>query len=107
MPHMSSDLHRLPDNVPGDFYVDSSCIDCGTCREVAPATFAEGRAASFVHRQPVSEHDAHRARMALVACPVAAIRTETRHVLQPARAAFPEHIESGVYYCGYASEASF
>ena len=23
---------RLPENVPGDFYVDSTCIDCDACR---------------------------------------------------------------------------
>src|SRR5215468_75466 len=37
---MASLVARLPANVAGDFFVDASCIDCGTCRWVAPASFA-------------------------------------------------------------------
>jgi glyoxylase-like metal-dependent hydrolase (beta-lactamase superfamily II)/ferredoxin len=104
---MASVAKRLADNVPGDFFVDSSCIDCGTCRQVAPATFAEGRDASYVHRQPGDGEQAHRARMALVACPVAAIGSKSRQDLRDARRAFPEHLQDGVYYCGYAAESSY
>ena len=98
---------RLPENVEGEFFVDSTCIDCGTCRQVAPATFAEGRDASFVQRQPAGESEAHRARIALVACPVAAIGAERKQRIAAARDAFPEPIEENVYYCGYAAESSY
>jgi len=104
---MAAIAKRLPANVPGDFFVDSTCIDCGTCRQIAPASFAEGRDASYVRHQPAGEAEAHRARMALVACPVAAIGTATKHVFGAARAAFPEHLEDGVHYCGYAAESSY
>jgi len=30
---------RLPENAPGDFFVDSTCIDCDACRQIAPAVF--------------------------------------------------------------------
>ncbi|MGZ5426499.1 MAG: 4Fe-4S domain-containing protein, partial [Thermoanaerobaculia bacterium] len=30
---------RLPENAPGDFYVDRTCIDCATCRQMAPEVF--------------------------------------------------------------------
>jgi glyoxylase-like metal-dependent hydrolase (beta-lactamase superfamily II)/ferredoxin len=98
---------RLPSNVPGEFFVDSTCIDCGTCRQVAPEAFAEGRDASYVYRQPEDEAAAKRAAMALVACPVAAIGTEKKRDVAAARAAFPEPIADGVYYCGWAAESSF
>jgi glyoxylase-like metal-dependent hydrolase (beta-lactamase superfamily II)/ferredoxin len=104
---MATVSKRLATNIPGDFFVDSTCIDCGTCREVAPGTFAEGRDASYVWRQPCDQTEVHRGRMALVACPVAAIGTETKHSFGAARAAFPEPIEDGVYYCGWASESSY
>lgn len=104
---MASASKRLESNAEGDFFVDSTCIDCGTCRQVAPKVFAEGRDWSYVHHQPRDEAEAHRARMALVACPVAAIGTDGKHVLVEARSAFPELLEDGVYYCGYASEASY
>jgi glyoxylase-like metal-dependent hydrolase (beta-lactamase superfamily II)/ferredoxin len=104
---MAMPSKRLPSNVPGDFFVDSTCIDCGTCRQVAPATFAEGDDASFVFRQPLEAAGAQRALMALVACPVAAIGTEAKHDIGSAREAFPEPIDAGVYYCGWAAESSF
>ena len=104
---MAEIAKRLAANVAGDFFVDSTCIDCGTCRQVAPDTFAEGRDASYVQRQPAGEAQSHRARMALVACPVAAIGTETKHRINAARDAFPELLEDGVYYCGYAAESSY
>jgi ferredoxin len=98
---------RLAANVRGEFFVDSTCIDCGTCRQVAPDSFAEGDDASYVYRQPVDEAAAKRAAMALVACPVAAIGTEKKRDVAAARAAFPEPIADGVYYCGWAAESSF
>ena len=30
---------KLSTNVAGDFFVDSTCINCDTCRQLAPATF--------------------------------------------------------------------
>src|SRR2546428_7139017 len=104
---MAEIAKRLAANVAGDFFVDSTCIDGGPCRQVAPDAFAEGRDASYVHRQPAGEAQSHRARMALVACPVAAIGTQTKHRIGPARDAFPELLEDHVYYCGYAAESSY
>jgi len=104
---MAALTKRLAENAPGDFYVDSTCIDCGTCRQVAPATFADGRDASYVHSQPASDDESHRARMALVACPVAAIGTRAKHAFGAARGAFPEPLEEGVHYCGWAADASY
>ena len=68
---------------------------------------APGRDASYVARQPGDEAALHRARMALVACPVGAIGTESKHAFGAARSAFPEPIEDGVYYCGWAAESSY
>ena len=104
---MAALAKRLPSNVPGEFFVDSTCIDCGTCRQVAPESFAEGSDASYVYRQPVSDAAAQRAAMALVACPVAAIGTATKRDVAAARRAFPELLDDGVYYCGWAAESSF
>jgi len=60
---------RLPENVPGDFFVDSTCIDCDACRQIAPETFSEDGDVSIVHHQPENEAETKRALMALVACP--------------------------------------
>jgi glyoxylase-like metal-dependent hydrolase (beta-lactamase superfamily II)/ferredoxin len=101
---------RLPDNAPGEFFVDASCIDCAVCREVAPEVFAaEGSATeqSYVRAQPVAPASRLRAAMALVACPTASIGTVDKIDLRAAVAAFPDPIEDGVSFCGYASESSF
>jgi len=99
---------RLPQNVPGEFYVDSSCIDCDTCRWMAPAVFsrAEEIEQSFVSRQPDSVN-AERARMALVACPTASIGTVHKTDVRSAARCFPEQVAENVYYCGFASERSY
>ena len=36
---MATITDRLPINVAGRFYVDSSCIDCDQCRTEAPEFF--------------------------------------------------------------------
>jgi glyoxylase-like metal-dependent hydrolase (beta-lactamase superfamily II)/ferredoxin len=130
---MASRDKRLPANVDGDIYVDSTCIDCDTCRWVAPATFDEVAEQSRVYRQPQTPEELQRALMALVACPTASIGMTQKHDLKPVIAAFPELIEAtgngaarngtasdgaardaglaraadGVYYCGFHHEASF
>lgn len=98
---------RLPDNAPGDFYVDRSCIDCGTCRWMAGATFADGDDHAFVATQPVGEAERAAALQALLACPTASIGTLSKQDLAPARAAFPLPIDGNVFHCGYHAEASF
>ena len=49
---------RLPNNVAGKYYVDSSCIDCDQCRAQAPEYFArDDNGFSFVIRQPVTAEE--------------------------------------------------
>jgi glyoxylase-like metal-dependent hydrolase (beta-lactamase superfamily II)/ferredoxin len=98
---------RLPENAPGALYVDSTCIDCDTCRRVAPEVFTQGRGHSYVVRQPRGAAEERRAMMALVACPTSSIGTAPKADAREAAAAFPEEIAPGVSFCGYTSEHSF
>jgi glyoxylase-like metal-dependent hydrolase (beta-lactamase superfamily II)/ferredoxin len=105
---MARPQHRLPENAPGEFYVDQSCIDCATCRIVAPAVFGSlERDLAYVRRQPQTEGERRRALMALVACPTASIGTAGRVDASAAAASFPEPIGEDVYYCGYAAASSY
>ncbi len=99
--------HRLPENVEGEFYVDSTCIDCDACRQIAPASFHDHGGQSSVYRQPQNPGELHRALMALVACPTASIGTASRRSARPGVDAFPLHVVGDVYFCGFTSEASF
>src|SRR5579884_1131819 len=98
---------RLAENVAGEFYVDSSCIDCDACRQIAPATFRDHGDQSSVYQQPRNPGELHRALMALVACPTASIGTTTKRSVKPGVQAFPVHVVDDVYYCGFNAETSF
>jgi len=56
---MATLTDRLPRNVSGRFYVDSSCIDCDQCRVEAPEFFVrdEETGTSIVQRQPVTAEE--------------------------------------------------
>lgn len=104
---MAQIAHRLPQNADGEFYVDSSCIDCDTCRQIAPANFRDYRDKSIVYRQPQNPDEVRRVLMALVACPTASIGITTRRSARPGVDAFPELLGDQIYFCGFTSESSF
>ena len=97
----------LASNVPGEFFVDSTCIDCDACRVIAPTVFTEAGDQSAVGHQPTSAEELMAARKALISCPTASIGTRSRHDMRAAVAALPEPVEDGVFRCGYTSESSF
>lgn len=95
---------RVKENAPGELFVDSTCIECDTCRELAPEVFG-GRGQSFVARQPTDAASWGRALQALVSCPTASIGAE-RSAKEAART-LPVLLEGPVYRCGYSSEDSY
>src|SRR5438067_629555 len=98
---------RLPENLAGDFFVDSTCIDCDACRQIAPETFAEDTDYSIVHHQPQTDEQIKRAMMALVACPTGSIGTSEHHDAHIGIDAFPELLTENIFYCGFNAEPSF
>jgi ferredoxin len=62
-------------NVPGRFYVDTECIDCDLCREIAPENFErnEDGGYSYVYKQPASDDESKQCTEAMENCPVEAI----------------------------------
>ncbi|MFO0810660.1 MAG: MBL fold metallo-hydrolase [Gemmataceae bacterium] len=97
----------VAENVPGDFFVDSTCIDCDTCRQVAPAIFAEGPGHAFVHRQPETPADRRHALHALVSCPTGSIGGRGGDRPQSVMDDFPLPVEGAVFYCGFNSPKSY
>jgi glyoxylase-like metal-dependent hydrolase (beta-lactamase superfamily II)/ferredoxin len=100
---------RLDANVGDNFYVDATCINCDTCRQLAPASFEEVGTFSAVTKQPTDGGHIQQAYQALLACPVGSIGTEHSDKLQmkEAMASFPLQLEDEVFYCGFNSEKSF
>jgi glyoxylase-like metal-dependent hydrolase (beta-lactamase superfamily II)/ferredoxin len=104
---MANVHQRLPENIPGDFYVDASCIDCDTCSQLAPSIFRDHGEQCSVFHQPQTNAETRLALMALVACPTGSIGTTERHDAHIGIDAFPMLIAENVYFCGFTSEASF
>jgi glyoxylase-like metal-dependent hydrolase (beta-lactamase superfamily II)/ferredoxin len=104
---MANRTKAVADNVPGDFFVDSTCIDCDTCRQIAPRTFAEGPGTAYLRSQPRSDDERRNALRALVSCPTGSIgagpHDEPRTVMDD----FPLLVEEPVYYCGFNSPKSY
>jgi glyoxylase-like metal-dependent hydrolase (beta-lactamase superfamily II)/ferredoxin len=107
---MANAKARHPQNVAGDFFVDTTCIDCDTCRWLAPDTFTDIGDQSAVHHQPASDTARKLALRAVVACPTASIGVSepaTRALLRDVSTSFPLPLEDDVFYCGYHAESSF
>ncbi|KAL6911217.1 hypothetical protein ACP4OV_000022 [Aristida adscensionis] len=109
----AQDRRRRQQNVSGEFFVDHRCIDCQTCRWMAPEVFkrVEGKAA--VVAQPSSGEERTKAlQLALISCPTSSIHTEKspKDILQ-VQEMFPLPIDPNelpaVYLCGYNSEYSY
>src|SRR5438067_7596041 len=97
---------RHPGNAAGDWFVDTRCIDCGTCRDIAPDVFVDAGGLTVVARQP-DAGDGVDAWLAAQACPTTSIGTLSRQ-RRPGRL-YPREVEpgSGVFDCGYCAESSF
>jgi glyoxylase-like metal-dependent hydrolase (beta-lactamase superfamily II)/ferredoxin len=104
---MANPKKRVAENVPGDFFVDSTCIDCDACRQIAPSVFGEAAETSLVKAQPVSGADRRRALQALLACPTGSIGCLGDDDLKAVMKDFPLVIEEPVSYCGFNSPKSY
>lgn len=98
---------RLEENVPGDYFVDSSCIDCDACRIFAPTVFSDAGDQSFVQHQPSSDAELLAAQKALISCPTGSIGAVSKPDMKHAVASLPELVDRDVYRTGYTSESSF
>src|SRR5688500_10009075 len=104
---MANIQHRLPENVPGDFFVDATCIDCDTCSQLAPAVFRDHGEQCRIFHQPATEAETRAAPLALVACPTGSIGSTATHDAHIGIDSFPSQIADNVYFCGFTAASSF
>ncbi len=105
---MAKIAEKRVENIEGDFFVDRSCIDCDTCRWMAPNIFSRIESQSAVFHQPTTTEERKKALQALLACPTSSIGTiEKPKDIRQVQQQFPLKIADNVYHCGYHSEKSF
>lgn len=104
---MANPSMQVAENVPGDFFVDTTCIDCDACRQIAPSVFAQSATTSFVWHQPTSVDDRRLALRALLSCPTGSIGCQGNDNVKAVMNDFPLVLEEPVYYCGYNSPKSY
>jgi len=104
---MASRARAVIENVPGKVFVDATCIDCDTCRQVAPLIFGEGEGHSFVRLQPQDPSGLRAAARATLCCPTASIGVDDPELLRATLADFPLLIDGPVHHCGFHAESSF
>lgn len=99
---------RRPENTNGNFYVDTTCIDCDTCRWMAPEIFHQTGEQSAVYHQPANEVEKERSLQALLSCPTSSIGTvEKPKNIKDIQHSFPLLVSENIYHCGYHSEKSY
>jgi ferredoxin len=74
MEAMADPTQKWPENLPGKFYVDQTCIASQFCVAVAPANFRMDESGhAYVFKQPDSPEEAKLCQEALEGCPVYSI----------------------------------
>ena len=103
-----ADPQKIVDgNADGDFFVDTTCINCDTCRQLAPESFEDDGDYSRVYRQPRSEEERKEATRALISCPTGSIGDRSGSKVNSVIEDFPLLIDGNVYYCGFNSPKSY
>jgi glyoxylase-like metal-dependent hydrolase (beta-lactamase superfamily II) len=96
---------RHPENAPGDWYVDTACINCKAAQTVAPGLIVERDGQSVFARQPASAEERILAWRARLLCPTASVHSESAG--QPPAEAFPEAMTDRVFRLGYNARSSW
>jgi len=104
---MANRIKALTENVTGNLYVDSTCINCGVSRHYAPDIFGDSGTHAFVKKQPETEQQMLAAYQALLACPMASIGTKEKTDFSIARNSFPIEMTQNIYLNGYNHRDSY
>jgi len=71
--------NKTPENVPGKFYVDKTCIAAKFCVAVAPENFAMADGGyAYVKKQPSNGSETTQVEEAIDGCPVLAIGDDAK-----------------------------
>ncbi|CAK0771378.1 hypothetical protein CVIRNUC_003855 [Coccomyxa viridis] len=113
-PVSKKDLRKPRDenvDAANGFFVDHTCIDCDTCRWIAPEFYKRKNMQSAVLHQPQTEEERMEAFRALLSCPTYSIHgpADKKQEQRMAEESFPSLIPGtdNCYHCGFHDELSF
>ncbi len=95
---------RNPDTAPGDWFIDTACIDCGAAPGEAPGLIVVHRGACIFTRQPATAAEQESAFRAMQVCPTASVRTESK---RRSPRLFPRQWAPGIFQLGYNARSSY
>jgi ferredoxin len=74
---------KIPQNVDGEFYVDTHCINCSLCPEIAPDIFATNHDGGYeyVKKQPQNATELKLVAEAMGLCPSNAIKDDGKDLI--------------------------
>jgi ferredoxin len=72
---MADKTIKVPENVPGKWYVDDTCVPCQTCLTEAPQLLKwnDDETKVYFFKQPASPEEEDAAARAMDVCPTASI----------------------------------
>lgn len=74
---MAEKAHKVPENVPGPWYVDDTCTPCRVCLDVPLAEtflkYNDDETYVYFYRQPEGEEEIESAHETMAICPQGAI----------------------------------
>jgi len=104
---MANIKHTLKENVEGNYYVDSSCFNCGASRHYSPNVFGNAGDHAFVKKQPENQAEELATNQAIIMCPTASIGVKNNTNLKPVIETFPIKMANGVYLNGFNHRKSY
>ena len=101
---MANLAKKLSNNCSSSFFVDNTCIDCGTCYWVAPETFKRDGRQSTVYFDPQTSEQIDLAHVAKYCCPTNSIGYVGNH---PSPPPFPRNLDENIFHLGFHDRKSF
>jgi glyoxylase-like metal-dependent hydrolase (beta-lactamase superfamily II) len=97
---------RHPETAAGDWFVDTTCIDCDAARQVAPGLVVRASdGLSVFARQPETDEELAQAWRATMVCPTRSVGHVS--LRRPATPVYPHDLGDGVHRLGHNARSSF
>ncbi len=95
---------RNPDSAPGDWFIDTACIDCGAAPNEAPGVIVRKGGLCIFARQPATPDEDEAAFRAMQVCPTASVRNESKREVPPL---FPRQWAPRLFQLGFNARSSY